>query len=632
MRAVGIFEPDFYIAINDEVTIKKSFKEVCSSFNIPPHLDVDTNISFNLNAFKCEEIAARIEPKKTMIIDRVALNGFPLSIDIDAAFSDQTSVKSIYQETEEDIVSAAAVVPFTSSKSTQEPKASPTKKEKSISESHPVDHEVFYHINTNQYNQPMTFNHLANSNLEREFQALKSLNKDLIKSVTEMKSDQMKLFEMIEKKSAQHSKIVENLTSEVEGLQNENKDLRKIVEEMSNTLIEKVLPIEDFDKEMKSLRCKIDDYHKSISCTLEENEKLKLMASSKPTPVTINTETVSDLELHSTPKEAWKSSNNEKRVLQKTTYGMSHTSMTTEIDDLSDSNSDINLLSDPTEPDISTDSAYTEKTKKLTGDDEFVNRHYVKPSLQCTHLFLGDSNLKNVNRRRLDKSGRTDIRTFRGATIKTMTAILNKSKHQYPQVKKITVCVGTNDCSKPVIDCENIIHDMTQLTTSIKSVFPSAIICILAIPPRNVPRLNKFIQKVNRALKKHIPTENVIFKPCDALWSHVENGNIDNGILVSDGIHLSQRGLGLLLKSVISFFYLDLRKIPLTDDSNGVTPSHIHDMRSFSNVDMKGNTAKFKPEIKIQSSCEKKSSTALPKFFSKFKTKCAALLKYYNNA
>ena len=92
------------------------------------------------------------------------------------------------------------------------------------------------------------------------------------------------------------------------------------------------------------------------------------------------------------------------------------------------------------------------KTRKLTHDEELVNKNYLKISPDCKNLLLGDSNMKNINRRKLDRTGQTEIRTYRGARIQTVTAIINKCQQQYPQVDKVTFCIGTNNCSGRNID------------------------------------------------------------------------------------------------------------------------------------------------------------------------------------
>ena len=64
-------------------------------------------------------------------------------------------------------------------------------------------------------------------------------------------------------------------------------------------------------------------------------------------------------------------------------------------------------------------------------------------------LLIGDSNLRKVERRRLDRSGGTHVRTFPGATVNNVTASLSK---RFPRndVKTVIIHVGGNDMKTDV--------------------------------------------------------------------------------------------------------------------------------------------------------------------------------------
>ena len=212
--------------------------------------------------------------------------------------------------------------------------------------------------------------------------------------------------------------------------------------------------------------------------------------------------------------------------------------------------------------DVSTDAyiRYHPASKKFNlsnnaVDSTYVQKNSIHVSSNCTNLLLGDSNMKNVVRKKLDRTGQTEVRTYRGASIRTLNDIIDKSTRVFPQVKKVALCIGTNDCSRSTIHEEQIHSDMDKLISTVKEVFPNAMVTLLAIPPTRNPTANRFIGRINSQLKKQAKDLNILYKSCDALWYHVgKAGDIDDGILV-DMVHLSEWGLGLLLQNVVSFFF-----------------------------------------------------------------------------
>ena len=162
---------------------------------------------------------------------------------------------------------------------------------------------------------------------------------------------------------------------------------------------------------------------------------------------------------------------------------------------------------------------------------------------------------KNVIRRKLDRTGKTEVRTYRGATVRILSDIIEKSTQVYPQVEKITICIGTNDCSRGEVNEARILENVDHLTTVIKNIFPHATLNFLAIPPTKNPEANQIIKKINRHLKKCVLDRGALFRDCNTLWYHVNpDGTVDKGLLV-DTVHLSDWGLRLLLQNVVPFFY-----------------------------------------------------------------------------
>ena len=199
---------------------------------------------------------------------------------------------------------------------------------------------------------------------------------------------------------------------------------------------------------------------------------------------------------------------------------------------------------------------------------------------KCKNVLLGDSNMKTINRARLDKTKQTEIRTYRGATIQSLTKIIDTSDTVYGQVEKVSVCIGSVDCGRRYIDEKKILSDYDNLLVTIRKVFPAADITITSIPPQQNRFTNQYIWKINLSLKSLSKEKNVTYSSCSSLWMHVSKaGEVDDGLLV-DNIHLSPRGIGLLLRPIINFFYGQRRQethLPTGDSNSQETPTKEND-------------------------------------------------------
>ena len=261
--------------------------------------------------------------------------------------------------------------------------------------------------------------------------------------------------------------------------------------------------------------------------------------------------------------------------------------------------------------------------------EQIIKRNALKLPQQSKNILIGDSNMKNVMRRRLDKSGKTEIRTFRGATVKILTEIFKRSC-EYPNVEKVSICIGTNNCSRQSIDGMRLIEDMEHMIDAAKQIFPSASLCILSIPPQKNPEVNKYIWKINKSLKRTAESKGVSYRFCSSLWYHVSSeGVVDKGILV-DQVHLTEFGLGLLLQNVTHFFFGPprLRNHESNSSKEYGSDSHrlINRSPSYTSsvIDIPDDQLNFTKSSKPQ-----KRNTDKPKLFTKLKNTCTGLLKRF---
>jgi len=169
--------------------------------------------------------------------------------------------------------------------------------------------------------------------------------------------------------------------------------------------------------------------------------------------------------------------------------------------------------------------------------------------LSCKTLLIGDSNLKHIDRRRLDRSGQTQIRTFRGVNIAQLTQIICTGAI-FPQVGKLLLNVGTNDCGAGDVD---IVQEYKKLLEAIVTHFPTARTVVAAIPPQSHNRENDKISKTNSELA-NMCGKNVCFLSLKSIWKRDQQGKI-NPVLLADKVHYSARGLALFLREAKAVLY-----------------------------------------------------------------------------
>ena len=296
----------------------------------------------------------------------------------------------------------------------------------------------------------------------------------------------------------------------------------------------------------------------------------------------------------------------------------------------------------------------TSQSRLYQNDENVIRRNALKISRQCKNILIGDSNLKHVNRRRLDRSGNTEVRTFRGATVKVLTEIFKRCPVNYPEVEKVSISIGTNNCSRQMVDGEIIVAEMDGMIDVVKQIFPSAAICILSIPPQKKPAVNRYIRKVNKSLKSICENKGVIYKLCSSLWYYVNNdGLVDEGILV-DQVHLTEFGLGLLLQNVTYFFFGPPRlrnhyrsnkndTRPRRQDSTNLIDTEQNESSSYSQLPQSSIETDTEHELhddytqtKKHSSQDKKfqhkiDNNDIPKFLIKLRSTCIGLWKRYTD-
>ena len=179
--------------------------------------------------------------------------------------------------------------------------------------------------------------------------------------------------------------------------------------------------------------------------------------------------------------------------------------------------------------------------------------------LSCSGLLLGDSNLKNVSQKRLSPSRSSQVRTYRGATIPQMSDLMQGTQ-KTDRVKRVILSVGTNDIGQGD-SVDTIVDNYSSLLHNASCSFPGASIAVAAIPPQSQPGKNRLIRVVNRRLGELCDQQNVCFLSQVSIWECVHGDNLSQeSNILSDKIHLSEKGLGLYLREVKDFLFPSRRR------------------------------------------------------------------------
>ena len=196
-------------------------------------------------------------------------------------------------------------------------------------------------------------------------------------------------------------------------------------------------------------------------------------------------------------------------------------------------------------------------------------------------LLIGDSNLRHIDRKRLDTRGNLHVRTVGGATAGDIAAcLLNQSSRA--DTKHVVVHIGTNDCSRDSdYNKQLVMVSFQALAKQLVRVFPKAAVAFTSILPKRsghthaAEEANKMLKDMcsscgfellhhpllgdsSRSLQNQVYTalQNQVYT---ALQNQVYTA-LQNQVytalqnqLYTDEVHLNQRGLATLLRSIIAF-------------------------------------------------------------------------------
>ena len=164
-------------------------------------------------------------------------------------------------------------------------------------------------------------------------------------------------------------------------------------------------------------------------------------------------------------------------------------------------------------------------------------------------LLTGDSNLRKVDRRKLDRSWGTHVRTFPGATISGMTASLSKRSPR-DDVRTVVMHVGGNDM-KADVAATTMKAQYKECILQVKRAFPQARVLFTGILLRKkIP--TDVVRGCNACLCKLCVEENIGFIPLFSDLQKAGGKTVRAKYFDGDGVHLNERGVANMLRSIVA--------------------------------------------------------------------------------
>jgi hypothetical protein len=181
-----------------------------------------------------------------------------------------------------------------------------------------------------------------------------------------------------------------------------------------------------------------------------------------------------------------------------------------------------------------------------------AQHHALRLPQVATRLIIGDSNLKDINRRRLNAAGDIHVCTLRGARIETLQQAFSAMSPS-STIKKVVLHVGTNNIAGRQSDNIAVcVAKYSDLLDAVMEKLPAATVAVSALPPLKPWMRSKTARQLNASLKDLCTTKRAVFLPHHALWATDDDGKLYPQVL-RDQVHLSQSGLGLFVRETKAF-------------------------------------------------------------------------------
>ena len=194
-------------------------------------------------------------------------------------------------------------------------------------------------------------------------------------------------------------------------------------------------------------------------------------------------------------------------------------------------------------------SVANDRRHNATGEPKF--KIHIPRSGSIHNFVIGDSksNLRTIDRKRLDRTGKAHVRTMPGARVPDVTASLRACALR-DDVRRVILHVGGSDVHR-LYSAQDLETDFKELVAEVTLVFPKAEVGITALLPRKPVPLS-VTKHLNSVLRQVCVKGNVSFIFEVDFVDHKVNKPM-RPLYSTDLVHLNMKGLSLWLRKVRAF-------------------------------------------------------------------------------
>jgi len=224
--------------------------------------------------------------------------------------------------------------------------------------------------------------------------------------------------------------------------------------------------------------------------------------------------------------------------------------------------SEIAILASATPPRTQSDPDVTRLSNKLSELSDLLAKTRWENFRTQNTLLLGDSLIRDVDPHKLSK---TKVISISGGKVTDASdKLLNLQNF-----RSIVLCIGTNNCSDPNMDIDQVTQSYRVLCQAAidRVPFPTDV-TISSIPPRvDSPDHRERVSALNASLCALATDLGVLYIDNDPKFTLKDNSPND-GYLLEDGLHLSPKGTNVLVKNLM------IEVNPNTDGDVTKAPEH----------------------------------------------------------
>ena len=204
-----------------------------------------------------------------------------------------------------------------------------------------------------------------------------------------------------------------------------------------------------------------------------------------------------------------------------------------------------------------------DRISKLTSESQKLQWELHHQNKSTKKLLIGSSIIRDIDSAKLVN---TDVRSIGGAKVKT---VKDELENMNSQLDELIVVVGGNDCDEESREAGSV-HDILETYDSLIEIAKTKAdsITVSSICPRNTAvKTQTSIDALNAGLQDLCATKGCEYVDQRGSFT-LGDGSINDGYILSDGVHLNRSGANRLAKNL---------KLKVKDNVKDITKPRKHD-------------------------------------------------------